>query len=74
MISVECPTNLNFPLLISNQNKGSPKKPISVKHRSKFVGHSTEIMYYAKQNKRVNVTLVIQGLQALGVLSVPTNI
>ena len=32
IIFVECPTNLNFPLLTSNQNKGSPKQPISMKH------------------------------------------
>ena len=44
IISVECPTNLNFPLLTPNQNKGSPKQPISMKPGSKFVGHSTEII------------------------------
>jgi len=44
IISVECPTNLNFPLLTSNQNKGIPKQPISMKPGSKFVGHSTEII------------------------------
>ena len=48
IISVECPTNLNFPLLISNQNKGSPKQPISMKQGSKFVGHSTEIIRQSK--------------------------
>ena len=48
IIYVECPTNLNFPLLTSNQNKGSPKQPISMKHRSKFVGHSTEIIRQSK--------------------------
>jgi len=48
IISVECPTNLNFPLLTSNQNKESPKQPISMKHGSKFVGHSTEIIRQSK--------------------------
>ena len=48
IISVECPTNLNFPLLTSNQNKGSPKQPISMKRGSKFVGHSTEIIRQSK--------------------------
>ena len=48
IISVECPTNLNFPLLTSNQNKGSPKQPISMKFGSKFVGHSTEIIGQSK--------------------------
>ena len=48
IISVECPTNLSFPLLTSNQNKGSPKQPISIKCRSKFVGHSTEIIRQSK--------------------------
>ena len=48
IISVECPTNLNFPLLTSNQNKGSPKQPISMKCGSKFVGHSTEINRQSK--------------------------
>ena len=48
IISVECPTNLNFPLLTSNQNKGSPKQPISMKPESKFVGHSTEIIRQSK--------------------------
>ena len=45
---VECPTNLDFPLLTSNQNKGNHKQPISIKHRSKFVGHSTEIIQQSK--------------------------
>ena len=48
IISVECPTNLNFPLLTSNQNKGSPKQPISMKGGSKFVGHFTEIIRQSK--------------------------
>ena len=48
IISVECPINLNFPLLTSNQNKGSPKQPISMKQGSKFVGHSTEIVRQRK--------------------------
>ena len=48
IISVECPTNLNFPLLTSNQNKGSPKQPISMKRGSNFVGHSTEIIRQSK--------------------------
>ena len=48
IISVECLTNLNFPLLTSNQNKGRPKQPISMKRRSKFVGHSTEIISQSK--------------------------
>ena len=48
IISVECPTNVNFPLLTSNQNKGSPKQPISMKCGSKFVGHSTEIIRQSK--------------------------
>ena len=46
IISVECPTTLNFPLLTSNQNKG--KQPISMKRGSKFVGHSTEITRQSK--------------------------
>ena len=45
---MKCPTNLNFPLLTSNQNYGSPKQPISMKGRSKFVGHSTEIIWQSK--------------------------
>ena len=32
IISVECPTNLNFPLLTTNQNTGRSKQPISVKN------------------------------------------
>ena len=48
IISVECPINLNFPLLTSNQNKGSSKQPISMKHGSEFVGHSTEIIRQSK--------------------------
>ena len=48
IISEECPTNLNFPLLTSNQNKRSPKQPISMKGRSKFFGHSTEIILQSK--------------------------
>ena len=48
IISVECPKNLNFPLLTSNQNKGSPKQPISMKYGSKFVRHSTEIIQQSK--------------------------
>ena len=48
IISVECPTNLNFPLLTSNQNKGSRKQPISMKRGSKFVGHSTDIIWQSK--------------------------
>ena len=47
-ISVECPTNLNFPLLTSNENKGSLKQQISMKGGSKFVGHSTEIIRQSK--------------------------
>jgi len=48
IVSVECPTNLNFPLLTSNQNKESPKQPISMKRGSKFVEHSTEIIGQSK--------------------------
>ena len=48
IISVECPKNLNFLLLISNQNKGCPKQPISMKHRSNFVGHSSKIIQQRK--------------------------
>ena len=32
VISVECPINLNFPLLTTNQNTGRSKQPISVKN------------------------------------------
>ena len=32
IISVECPINLNFPLLTTNQNTGRSKQPISVKN------------------------------------------
>ena len=49
MIFVECLTNLNFPLLTSNQNKGSPKQPISMKHGSKFLG--ILLKFLAKGNK-----------------------
>ena len=48
IISVGCSTNLNFPLLTSNQNKESPKQPISMKRGSKFVRHSTEIIWQSK--------------------------
>ena len=48
IISIKCPRNLNFPLLTSNQNKGSPKQPISMKRGSKFVGHSTDIIRQSK--------------------------
>ena len=48
IISVECHINLNFLLLTSNQNKGSSKQPISMKRKSEFVGHSTEIIRQSK--------------------------
>ena len=48
IISVECPTNLNFLLLTSNQNKVSPKQPISMRRGSKSVGHSSDIIQQSK--------------------------
>ena len=54
IMTVECPTNLNFPLLTSNQNKGSPKQPISMKRGSNFVGHSTEIIRQSKIKGSLN--------------------
>ena len=56
IIFVECPTNLNFLLLTSNQNKGSPKQPISMKRESKFVGHSTEIIWQSKIKGPLHIT------------------
>ena len=50
---VECPTNLNFLLLTSNQNKGSPKQPISMKHEAWIkICWAFYWNYSAKQNKR----------------------
>ena len=56
MISVECPTNLNFLLLTCNQNKGIPKQPISMKRGSKFVGYSTEIIRQSKIKGPLHIT------------------
>ena len=42
------PNKFEFPAAESNENKGSPKQPISMKRGSKFVGHSTEIIRQSK--------------------------
>ena len=81
IISVECPTNLNFPLLTSNQNKGSPKQPIGMKHESKFVGHSTEIIRQSKIKEPLTKSLTVFGylkqntyIHTKGCLKGPDNI
>ena len=57
------PNKFEFPAA-SNQNKGSPKKPISMKRGSKFIGHSTEII---RQNKIKGPLL--KGINQVNILS-----
>ena len=42
------PNKFEFPAADIQSKQRSPKQPISMKHGSKFVGHSTEIIWQSK--------------------------
>ena len=42
------PHKFEFPAADIQSNKGSSKQPISMKRKSEFVGHSTEIILQSK--------------------------